>query len=264
MILLMWSYAAVAVSPSLEQRLEVLEKGQQSIRVVADTVWVIFTGTLVFFMNAGFAMVETGFCRQKNAVNLLSKNLIVFALSTVAFWAIGFGIMFGDGNELYGQNGFFLSPLDNSPITGVDYRGVYTSLSSAGIPLQAKFFFQLVFAGIAATIVSGAVAERIKYGAFLIFSLLFVSLSYSVTGHWIWGKGWLSDLHFWDFAGSTVVHSVGGWAGLIGTLLLGARLGKYQDDGKLDRQRLSYSPQSVAFLVKKLLLYLGIISVSLL
>jgi Amt family ammonium transporter len=252
MILLMWSYAAVAVSPSLEQRLEVLEKGQQSIRVVADTVWVIFTGTLVFFMNAGFAMLETGFCRQKNAVNLLSKNLIVFALSTVAFWAIGFGIMFGDGNGLYGQNGFFLSPLDNSPITGGDYRGVYTSLSSAAIPLQAKFFFQLVFAGIAATIVSGAVAERIKYGAFLIFSLLFVSLSYSVTGHWIWGKGWLSDLHFWDFAGSTVVHSVGGWAGLIGTLLLGARLGKYQDDGKLDRQRLSYSPQSRSVFGKKI------------
>jgi Amt family ammonium transporter len=137
--------------------------------------------------------------------------------------------MFGDGNPFFGTNGFFLSGADNSPATGDAYQGVFSSLSWAGVPLAAKFLFQLVFAGTAATIVSGAVAERIKFVAFLIFSLLLVGISYPITGHWIWGGGWLAKQGFWDFAGSTVVHSVGGWAALMGAAILGSRIGKYQD-----------------------------------
>jgi ammonium transporter, Amt family len=200
-----------------------------SLQVALDTVWVLVAGFLVFFMNAGFCMLETGFCRSKNAVNLLAKNLIVFGLSTVAFWVTGFALMFGDGNLFTGTSGFFLQGLDNSPATGDAYQGVYSSLAWAGVPLKAKFFFQLAFAGTAATIVSGAVAERIKFLAFFIFSLVLVGIAYPITGHWIWGGGFLARWGFWDFAGSTVVHSVGGWAALTGALLLGPRLGRYQE-----------------------------------
>jgi Amt family ammonium transporter len=197
-------------------------------RVMVDTLWVVVTGILVFFMNAGFCMLETGFCRRKNAVNLLAKNLIVFALSTLAYWAVGFALMFGNGNPFIGASGFFLSGMDNSPATGEAYQGVYQALNWAALPLEVKFFFQLAFAGTAATIVSGAIAERVKFLSFFIFSLLLVGFAYPVTGHWIWGNGWLKDLGFWDFAGSTVVHSVGGWAALVGAVLLGSRLGRYK------------------------------------
>ncbi|MGB3200167.1 MAG: ammonium transporter [Nodosilinea sp.] len=199
-----------------------------NLQVALDTVWVLVAGFLVFFMNAGFCMLETGFCRSKNAVNLLAKNLIVFGLSTLAFWVVGFGLMFGDGNPLFGVSGFLLQGADNSPATGEAYRGTFSALSWAGVPLNAKFFFQLAFAGTAATIVSGAVAERIKFLAFFIFSLLLVGISYPITGHWIWGGGMLSNVGFYDFAGSTVVHSVGGWAALIGAILLGPRRGRFQ------------------------------------
>ncbi|WP_017298063.1 ammonium transporter [Nodosilinea nodulosa] len=198
------------------------------LKVAIDTVWVLVTAFLVFFMNAGFCMLETGFCRSKNAVNLLAKNLIVFGLSTLAFWVVGFGIMFGDGNLLFGFSGFLLQGADNSPATNEAYRGTFSALAWTGIPLNAKFFFQLAFAGTAATIVSGAVAERIKFLAFFVFSLLLVGISYPITGHWIWGGGMLSSLGFYDFAGSTVVHSVGGWAALIGAILLGPRRGRFQ------------------------------------
>ena len=198
------------------------------LKVMIDTLWVLVAGILVFFMNAGFCMLETGFCRSKNAVNLLTKNLIVFALSTVSFWALGFGLMFGDGTPFFGTQGFFLSGSDNSPAIGVDYRGVFSALDWATVPLGAKFFFQLAFAGTAATIVSGAVAERVKFLSFLLFSLFLIALSYPVTGHWVWGGGWLAELGFYDFAGSTVVHTVGGCAGLIGAMLLGPRWGRYQ------------------------------------
>lgn len=221
-IVLAWSVAAVAQAPA---------EGPSTaeLKVGLDTLWVMIAGMLVFFMNAGFGMLETGFCRQKNAVNVLAKNLIVFALSTIAFWAIGFGLMFADGNDFVGLGGFFLNGPDNSPLTGEAYQGIFGALNWTGVPLLAKFFFQLVFAGTAATIVSGAVAERIKFVDFLIFSLLLVGISYPITGHWIWGGGWLADRGFWDFAGSTVVHSVGGWAALMGAAFLGPRLGKYQD-----------------------------------
>ena len=222
--------AFLVISSSAGWAIEAASVGIPSdVRVVLDTIWVIFTGILVFFMNAGFCMLETGFCRSKNAVNLLAKNLIVFALSTAAYWAIGFALMFGNGTPYFGQQGFFLMGADNSPLTDEAYVGVFQALKWASIPLSVKFFFQLAFAGTAATIVSGAVAERVKFLAFFIFSLLLVGVSYSVTGHWIWGGGWLAKLGFWDFAGSTVVHSVGGWSGLIGAMLLGPRLDRYKD-----------------------------------
>ena len=200
--------------------------------VAIDTLWVLLAGFLVFFMNAGFGCVEAGFCRAKNAVNILGKNFIVFGISSLAFWALGWAIMFGDGNALMGTGGWFVAGADNSPATGDAYEGVYSAISWTGIPLLAKFFFQLVFAGTAATIVSGCVAERIHYRAYMIFAAVLVALFYPVTGHWIWGGGWLQNLGMWDFAGSSVVHSVGGWAGLAGILVLGSRIGKYGADGK--------------------------------
>lgn len=198
-------------------------------KVIVDTLWVLMAGMLVFFMNTGFAMVESGFVRAKNTVNILSKNFIVFAVSSLAFWFIGWGLMFGNGNGLLGLEGvFMLGGADNSPATGDAYQGAYSAISWATVPLAAKFFFQLVFAGTAATIVSGAVAERIKYMSFILFSFVMVGILYPVTGHWIWGGGWLAGLGFWDFAGSTTVHSVGGWAALAGALILGPRMGKFK------------------------------------
>lgn len=212
-----------------------------SLRIGLDTVWVLVTAMLVFWMNAGFALVESGLCQSKNCVNILAKNFIVFAVSTISFWVIGWGLMFGDGTPVVGTSGlFFVSGADNSPALGAayasmnpfstaTYAGVYGAINWTPVPLWAKFFFQLVFAGTAATIVSGAVAERIKFGAFMIFSFLLVAFVYPVSGHWIWGGGFLGSNNFRDFAGSTVVHSVGGWAALAGVIVLGARRGKYKD-----------------------------------
>ncbi len=207
------------------------------MKVTADTLWVLITAMLVFFMNLGFACVESGFCRAKNAVNILSKNFIVFAVTSIFFWLLGFGLMFGDGTGFIGKSGLWaLSGADNSPALGEayggDYEGVYGALNWTGVPLYAKFFFQLVFAGTAATIVSGAVAERIKYIAFIVFSAMMAILIYPVVGHWIWGGGWLAGKGFLDFAGSTQVHSIGGWAALMGVIILGPRIGKYSADGK--------------------------------
>jgi len=204
------------------------------VRIILDTLWVVFAAVLVFFMNLGFAMVESGFARAKNTVNILSKNFIVFAVSSLGYFILGWGLMFGDGNLLVGTQGlFFVSGADNSPAVGDAYQGVYSAISWAGVPLWAKFFFQLVFCGTAATIVSGAVAERIKYISFIVFSFLLTLFVYPIVGHWIWGGGFLSSLGMYDFAGSTVVHSVGGWAALAGVLVLGPRYGKYTKDGKI-------------------------------
>ncbi|HEU4340973.1 MAG TPA: ammonium transporter [Candidatus Binatia bacterium] len=198
-----------------------------------DTMWTLIAAMLVFFMNLGFASVESGLCRAKNTVTILAKNFVVFAAASIAFLVIGWGLMFGDGNPFFGTEGlWFVGGTDNSPAMGDAYKGVYSAINWTGVPLWTKFFFQLVFAGTAATIVSGAVAERIKFGAFYVFSFLMVGLMYPVVGHWIWGGGWLAKLGMFDFAGSTVVHSVGGWAALMGALLLGPRIGKY---GKVGR-----------------------------
>lgn len=204
------------------------------VKVVLDTLWVLLAAMLVFFMNLGFGMVEAGFARSKNTVNILSKNFIVFAVSALGFLLLGFGLMFGDGNGFVGTSGlFFVGGADNSPAIGDAYQGVYGAISWTGVPLWAKFFFQLVFCGTAATIVSGAVAERIKYISFILFSFVLTLVIYPIVGHWIWGGGWLASLGFWDFAGSTVVHSVGGWAALAGIIVLGPRFGKYGKNGKI-------------------------------
>lgn len=204
------------------------------LKIALDTMWVLITAMLVFFMNLGFASVESGFARSKNTVNILSKNFIVFAVSSLGYLLFGWGLMFGDGNGFVGTSGlFFVSGADNSPAIGELYKGVYSSISWSGVPLWAKFFFQLVFCGTAATIVSGAVAERVKYISFILFSFVLTLAIYPIVGHWIWGGGWLAAKGMWDFAGSTVVHSVGGWAALAGAIMLGPRFGKYKSDGSI-------------------------------
>jgi Amt family ammonium transporter len=217
--------------PTVEQTLAKLSVG-------IDTIWVMVCGMLVFFMNLGFGCVESGFCRSKNCVNILSKNFVVFAVCSLGYWIIGWDLMFGLGDgEFIGKSGaFMVSGADNSPIqVGSGYEGVYTSIAWATVPLMAKFFFQLVFAGTAATIVSGAVAERIKYLSFIIFSFVLATVIYPIAGHWVWGFGYLAqEWNFWDFAGCTVVHSIGGWAALTGAIILGPRIGKFSKDGRVN------------------------------
>lgn len=200
-----------------------MELTLDTLKVSLDTVWVLATAFLVFFMNAGFALVESGLCRAKNCVNILAKNYVVFAVSTIAFFCVGFGLMFGNGNPFIGLTGFLPSLINGS--------ASFTSLEWTTVPMAAKFFFQLVFAGTAATIVSGAVAERIKFSSFIVFSFILTALLYPIAGHWIWGGGFLSTLGFHDFAGSTVVHSIGGWAALTGAIVLGPRIGKFGKSG---------------------------------
>lgn len=226
LLVLVIASLAAAQPPDTDQLKELLA----SPKVVADTMWTLITAMLVFFMNLGFGMVESGLCRAKNCVNILAKNFIVFGVSSLAFLLIGWGLMFGDGNAVLGTHGlWFVGGADNSPAVGDAYRGVYGSIGWTSVPLWAKFFFQLVFAGTAATIVSGAVAERIKFLSFVVFSFIIVGLMYPITGHWIWGGGWLASLGMFDFAGSTVVHSIGGWAALAGVIMLGPRTGKYRN-----------------------------------
>jgi Amt family ammonium transporter len=193
------------------------------VQTHADYVWTLVAAALVFFMQAGFAMVETGFTRAKNAVNIMMKNLMDFSMGSLAFWAVGFGIMFGvSSTGWFGTSGFFLS--DFTP---------------GGDPWVLAFWmFQVVFCATAATIVSGAMAERTKFSGYLIYSAIVSAVIYPVFGSWAWGglfhgKGWLESLGFIDFAGSTVVHSVGGWAALAGTIVLGPRMGKYTKDGQI-------------------------------
>lgn len=195
-----------------------------STTMIIDTIWVFLAAILVFFMNLGFAAVEAGFARSKNTVNILSKNFIVFAVSSLGFMLLGWGLMFGGDNPFIGTQHLFV--LGNADLSF--YDGTLTS----NVPFWGKFFFQLVFCGTAATIVSGAVAERVKYISFIIFSFVLTLFIYPVVGHWVWGGGWLADLGFMDFAGDTVVHSVGGWAALAGALILGPRIGKYDKKGK--------------------------------
>ena len=191
---------------------------------IVDTLWVLLAAILVFFMNLGFASVEAGFARAKNTVNILSKNFIVFAVSSLGFMLLGWGLMFGGDNPFVGTQHLF--------VLGGQDLSFYDDTLTSTVPFWGKFFFQLVFCGTAATIVSGAVAERIKYVSFIIFSFVLTLVIYPIVGHWIWGGGWLSSLGFMDFAGDAAVHSVGGWAALAGALLLGPRIGKYDKDGK--------------------------------
>ena len=195
-----------------------------NVTMIIDTLWVMFAAVLVFFMNLGFAAVESGFARSKNAVNIMSKNFIVFAVSSLGFMLLGWGLMFGGDNPIIGTKELFI--LGNS---NLDF---YKDTLTPDVPFWGKFFFQLVFCGTAATIVSGAVAERVKYISFIVFSFVLTLVIYPIVGQWIWGGGWLASLGFLDFAGDTVVHSVGGWAALAGAVILGPRYGKYDKDGK--------------------------------
>ena len=185
----------------------------------ANTIWVLVAAALVFFMQAGFAMVETGFTRAKNAGNIIMKNLMDFSIGTPIFWIIGFGIMFGGASSIFG---------------GIDLFSTndYSSILPDGVPFYAYFIFQTVFCATAATIVSGAMAERTKFLSYCIYSAVISAVIYPVSGHWIWGGGWLASLGFHDFAGSTAVHMVGGLAALIGAKVIGPRTGKYGKDGK--------------------------------
>lgn len=186
-----------------------------------NTIWVLVGAALVFFMQAGFAMVETGFTRAKNAGNIIMKNLMDFCIGTPAFWIVGFGLMFGGTGAFIGSIG------------GIAEEANYgTSMLPQGVPFYAFLIFQTVFCATAATIVSGAMAERTKFSAYCVYSFVISLLIYPISGHWIWGGGWLSQLGFHDFAGSTAVHMVGGVAAFVGALILGPRIGKYDKNGK--------------------------------
>lgn len=184
-----------------------------------NTIWVLVGAALVFFMQAGFSLCEAGFTRAKNTGNILMKNLMDFSIGTVAFWLIGFGIMFGAGNGIIGAFDPFI-------------KGDYSYILPSGVPLWAYVIFQTVFCATSATIVSGAMAERTKFSAYCIYSAAISLLIYPISGHWIWGGGWLAELGFHDFAGSTAVHMVGGICAMIGAAILGPRIGKYGKDGK--------------------------------
>lgn len=188
-----------------------------------DTVWVLLGTCLVFFMQAGFCMVETGFTRAKNAGNIIMKNLMDFAVGTVIYWILGFSLMFGDSiGGVIGIPHLFCS-------------GDYTSLKEwMSLDLNTFIIWQTVFCATAATIVSGAMAERTKFSSYLIYSFCISAFIYPVAGHWIWGGGWLSGLGFHDYAGSTVVHSIGGWCALVGAKILGPRIGKFGKNGKVN------------------------------
>ncbi len=181
-----------------------------------DTIWTLLGAALVFFMQAGFAMVETGFTRAKNAGNIIMKNLMDFSLGSIMFWVLGFGLMFGGDGPFVGGLDFFI-------------QGDYSS----SIPSAAFIIFQTVFCATAATIVSGAMAERTKFSTYCIYSIIISAVVYPISGHWIWGGGWLSQLGFHDFAGSTAVHMVGGVAALVGAKMIGPRVGKYSKSGKV-------------------------------
>ncbi len=185
---------------------------------LANNLWLLVATILVIFMNAGFAMVEAGMCRQKNAVNILAKNLFVFALAVTAYWFVGYSIMYGDA---IAAGWLFFSGLFFDPTVTPEIIG------EAGLVPTVDFLFQAAFAGTAATIVSGLVAERVKFGEFVVFSLVLTAFIYPVSGSWQWNGGWLSEAGFIDFAGSSIVHSVGAWAGLVGAMLLGPRIGKF-------------------------------------
>ena len=209
-----------------EEKMPTVMSNKEAIDLVqthANYIWTLLAAVLVFFMQAGFALVETGFTRAKNAVNILMKNLMDFSMGSIAYWALGFGLMFGATNSgWFGTTGFFLS----------DFK-------VGGDPWVLAFWmFQVVFAATAATIVSGAMAERTKFTGYLIYSIFISGLIYPIFGSWAWGSlfhgnGWLEGLGFIDFAGSTVVHSVGGWCALAGAIVLGPRIGKFTEDGRV-------------------------------
>ncbi|MFH1363656.1 MAG: ammonium transporter [Candidatus Omnitrophota bacterium] len=185
------------------------------LTVGIDTLWVMIAAFMVFIMQAGFGMLEAGLIRSKNTCNVLMNNFLDFCMASMGFFMFGYAIMFGTGNGFMGFNGWFMN----------------NATQDGHLPLYAAWFFHAVFCGAAATIVAGGVAERMKFKAYLMYSFIISATVYPFVGHWIWGGGWLSKINFADFAGSTVVHTVGGTAALIGTIVLGPRIGKFNKDG---------------------------------
>ncbi len=199
-----------------------------SVSLAVDTIWVIVAAVLVIFMQAGFAMLEVGFSRMKNVGSVVAKILVNLAIAAILFWAVGFAFAFSDGgplNSIIGLHGFFLN------LGGDSADQVFAGLSWTQVPLSAKYLFQVAFAAVSLAIVWGTMLERTKFAVYVIFAVVFAGLIYPIVGHWIWGGGWLGQLGMQDFAGSTVVHLSGAMAALAGTLLLGPRIGKYDDNG---------------------------------
>ena len=185
----------------------------------STVIWVLVAAFLVYFMQAGFALCEAGLTRAKNTGNILMKNMMDFCIGTPCFWLVGFGIMFAGSGPLIGGFAPFMS-------------GDYSAILPEGVPLWVYGVFQTVFCATAATIVSGSMAERTKFSAYCCYSAAISLIVYPISGHWIWGGGWLAQLGFHDFAGSTAVHFVGGVTACLGAWMLGPRIGKYGKDGK--------------------------------
>lgn len=203
----------------------------------ANNLWMMVCTGLVFIMHLGFAALESGLSRSKNTVNILFKNTFIPLIGILTYFVIGFSLMYpGDFNGWFGFAGFGLTPPEN---------GMTPDYASGGYTYWTDFLFQAMFAATCATIVSGAVAERIKLWSFMAFATLFVTFVYTIAGSWKWGGGWLDQAGFYDFAGSTVVHSVGGWGALVGALMLGPRLGKYGKDGRVNPIPGSSMPSAV-------------------
>lgn len=191
-----------------------------------DSVWVLIAAVLVIFMQAGFALLEAGSTRMKNAGHVAGKTILSFGLCAVAFWALGFGFAFGDGNSFFGTTGFFFTGLEEQA------KAAYSSLSFSDVPISIKFLYQFAFAAISLAIAWGGFAERAKLSVYFIFGTLFTIVIYPIVAHWVWGGGWLATLGMQDFAGSTVVHLQGATAAFVATVLLKPRIGKYNKEGK--------------------------------
>lgn len=220
LLLSVLSFVSPAVAEEVApEAISAIEAAKEELQTNLNIVWTCIAAFLVFFMQAGFAMVETGFTRAKNAVNILMKNLMDFSVGSLVFFLVGFGLMFGKTNGLFGTTLFGLAGVEDT----ADWNWTF-------------LIFQTVFAATAATIVSGAMAERTKFVSYLVYSFFISMLVYPIFGSWAWGGlldggGWLENAGFLDFAGSTVVHSVGGWLALAGAIVLGPRIGKYAPDG---------------------------------
>ena len=191
------------------------QEGQVAVQRAIDTLWVLLSAFLVFFMQAGFGMVEAGLIRAKNAGNILTKNMMDFCTASIGYFVLGYALMFGGVGSFFGASGWFMINAHNP----------------TNLPLFTFWLFQTAFCGAAATIVAGGMAERMKFVAYLMYSFIISAIIYPVVGHWIWGGGWLANFDFYDFAGSTVVHATGGVAALVGTMLLKPRTGKFNSDG---------------------------------
>src|ERR687893_2130627 len=198
----------------------------EDVALAIDTMWVVVAAMLVLFMQAGFAMLEGGFSRMKNVGSVVAKILVNLAIAALLFWAVGFALAFGTGNALIGTQGWFLAVSESR------VNDVYGGLAWTQVPLSAQFLFPVAFCAVSLAIVWGTMLERTKFAVYVVFAVVFAGLIYPLVGHWVWGGGWLTALGMQDFAGSTVVHLSGAMAALAGTLLLGPRLGKYDDDGR--------------------------------